>query len=146
MYIYLELSSSNVLFNIPVWICLPLSLAGAVFYYWSLWQVGSTILMPYKLSDLLYSKTVSYIPYGTTNRKGIIASGIYAYTRNPMQAGLILSIGFAHGLYTVDRLIYVGVMWLFIFVGVFLEEKRMLEQFIDYKPYMEKVKSRFFPF
>lgn len=124
-----------------------LSLIGTVLYYWSLWQVGSTIIMPYKFTDLLYSKTVTYIPYGTKNQKGIITTGIYAYSRNPMQLALLLTISFGNGLYTIDRLIYVGIMCLFIVIGVNLEEQRMLEQFIDYRAYMQKVKSRFiFPF
>ena len=121
MFASLQPSSSNFLFNIPDWICIPMSLIGAVMYYWSLWQVGSTILMPYKLSDLLYSKTVTFLPYGTKNLKGIIANGIYAYTRNPMQAGLILSIAFGNGLYTIDRLIFAGIMCSCIYIGVMFE-------------------------
>lgn len=121
MFSSLQPSSSNFLFNIPDWICIPMSLIGTVMLCWSLWQVGSTILMPYKLSDLLYSKTVTYIPYGTTNLKGIITNGIYAYTRNPMQAGFLLSIAFANGHYTIDRLIYVGIMCSCIYIGVMFE-------------------------
>lgn len=53
---------------------------------------------------------------------------------------------FGNGVYTTERVVYILTMGLGVIIGVFMEEKRMLFQFKDYKDYMKNVKARFIPF
>jgi protein-S-isoprenylcysteine O-methyltransferase Ste14 len=63
-----------------------------------------------------------------------------------MQAGIILSTVFASNLFSIDRLIFIGIMVTGIVIGVMREEKRMEEQFVGYPKYKQQVKYRFIPF
>jgi protein-S-isoprenylcysteine O-methyltransferase Ste14 len=76
---------------------------------------------------------------------GLKVNGIYAYTRNPMQGAVIALIIFGNGVYTSERLLFVALMGIGVFVGVIMEERRMLAQYKEYSEYMKRVPSRFLP-
>lgn len=54
-------------------------------------------MMPYKMSNILHSKSITFLSYEATNLQGLKTDGIYAYSRNPMQAGALLVIVFGNG-------------------------------------------------
>jgi protein-S-isoprenylcysteine O-methyltransferase Ste14 len=108
--------------------------------------LGEKILMPYKIGDILNSKYLAYDSYENKGLTGIKTDGIYAYVRHPLQAGLLGMMMFMNGVYTTDKVLHLAIMGTGIIIGVFLEEKRMLTMYKDYKQYMETVKARFIPF
>jgi protein-S-isoprenylcysteine O-methyltransferase Ste14 len=112
----------------------------------SMIELGGRIMMPYKLNEIIHSRTLTYASYEANNLEGLKQSGIYAYVRNPMQGAVLIIIVFGNGIYTTERLVYILTMGLGVLIGVFMEEKRMLAQFKDYKDYMRTVKARFIPF
>lgn len=63
-----------------------------------------------------------------------------------MQLAFILIFVFGCGVYTVDRLIFIGVQMTGIIVGVYFEEKRLVTKFAGYSKYKERVKYRLIPF
>lgn len=63
-----------------------------------------------------------------------------------MQGAVLVMMVFGNGVYTTERVVYILTMGLGVIIGVFMEEKRMLFQFKDYKDYMKNVKARFIPF
>lgn len=102
--------------------------------------------MPYQLKDILNSRTLTYGSYEVKGLEGLKQSGIYAYVRNPMQGAVLIMMIFGNGVYTTERVVYILTMGLGVIIGVFMEEKRMLVLFKDYKDYMKNVKARFIPF
>jgi protein-S-isoprenylcysteine O-methyltransferase Ste14 len=98
------------------------------------------------LKDILNSRTLTYGSYEAKNLEGLKQGGIYAYVRNPMQGAVLVMMVFGNGVYTTERVVYILTMGLGVIIGVFMEEKRMLFQFKDYKDYMKNVKARFIPF
>lgn len=63
-----------------------------------------------------------------------------------MQGAVLVMMIFGNGVYTTERIVYILTMGLGVVIGVFMEEKRMLVLFKDYKDYMKNVKARFIPF
>lgn len=103
-------------------------------------------MMPYQLKDILSSRTLTYGSYEAKGLEGLKQSGIYAYVRNPMQGAVLVMMIFGNGVYTTERVVYILTMGLGVIIGVFMEQKRMLVLFKDYKDYMKKVNARFIPF
>ena len=69
------------------------------------------------------------MPYGHKAPGVIKKDGIYGWMRNPMQTGVLLILVTVGGVYTIDRLLFMAVMGGGVYVGVLMEEKRMLMQF-----------------
>lgn len=63
-----------------------------------------------------------------------------------MQLSFILIFMFGSGVYTVDRLIFLGVHLTGIIIGVHFEEKRLLNKFAGYAQYKQKVKHGLIPY
>ncbi len=103
-------------------------------------------MMPYKLDEIINSKVLTFRSYEAKNMEGLKQNGVYAYVRNPMQGATLIMMVFGNGIYTTERLVYILTMGLGVVIGVFMEERRMLAQFKDYKDYMRSVKARFVPF
>lgn len=121
-YVFSNLQPSYYLICIvPVWICLPFNIAGFVMLFYSIRQLGGRVMMPYKMSDILHSKTINFLSYEANNLRGLKTDGIYAYSRNPMQMGALLLIIFGNGHYTVERLLFVLLMVFGVIIGVLME-------------------------
>ena len=89
--------------------------------FYSIRQLGGRVMMPYKMSDILHSKTINFLSYEANNLRGLKTDGIYAYSRNPMQMGALLLIIFGNGPYTVERLLCVLLMVFGVIIGVLME-------------------------
>lgn len=63
-----------------------------------------------------------------------------------MQASVVVLLLSASHLYTIDRIVFVVVHLIGIFVGVSFEEKRLKKRFIGYEEYMKKVPYKFIPY
>ena len=97
-YVFSNLQPSyHLICIIPIWVCVPFNIAGFVMLFYSIRQLGGRVMMPYKMSDILHSKTINYLSYEAKNLRGLKTDGIYAYSRNPMQAGALLLIVFGSG-------------------------------------------------
>lgn len=97
-YVFSNLQPTyHLIFIVPAWICLPFNIAGFVMLFYSIRQLGGRIMMPFKMSDILHSKTINFLSYEAKNLRGLKTDGIYAYSRNPMQMGALLLIVFANG-------------------------------------------------
>lgn len=145
-FVFSQLEPSNIyLFTIPNWVCLPFKVAGICMLTLAMRQLGGRVMMPWSIRQILNEKLLSYVPYGTEHSSGLKTDGIYAISRNPMQAAALLLILFSNGRYTTEKVLFVVVMGVGVVVGVLMEEKRMLKQFKEYQQYMEKVKARFIP-
>ena len=62
-----------------------------------------------------------------------------------MQASVVVLLLSASHLYTIDRIVFIAVHLIGIFVGVSFEEKRLKKRFIGYEEYMKKVPYKFIP-
>jgi len=113
--------SNHYLFTLPMFMTVPLSIIGVIMLIIAMRQLGGRILMPFKLRDLLNDKQITYFPYDAKNVEGLKMTGIYSYTRNPMQAGVLLLILFGNPVYTIDRVIMCLVMGVGVIVGVMME-------------------------
>lgn len=63
-----------------------------------------------------------------------------------MQASVVVLLLSASHLYTIDRIVFIAVHLIGIFVGVSFEEKRLKKRFIGYEEYMKKVPYKFIPY
>jgi protein-S-isoprenylcysteine O-methyltransferase Ste14 len=139
-------TSYIILFEIPIWICLPLTLVGVYALVSAMKTLGNQILMPFSVKKLLNNQVLEIVPYEAKRHTSLTTKGIYGLVRHPMQAGVLLMFIFGNGVYTTDRLLFVGVMGLFVLVGVLMEEKRLCVLEKDYPSYMQQVKARFIPY
>lgn len=97
-YVFNNLQPSyDLIYIIPTFICLPFNIVGLTMLFYSVKQLGGRVMMPYKLSNILSSKTINFLSYEAKNLQGLKTNGIYAYSRNPMQAGVLLVIIFGNG-------------------------------------------------
>ncbi len=118
-WIYSNLEPTyDYVFTIPRYICIPLTILGVFFLARSEIELGDKILMPYKLDDILNSKSVTYIPYDRKGAEGLKMDGVYAWVRHPLQCGMLALLIFANGVYTVDKILNVVVMGAGVFIGV----------------------------
>jgi hypothetical protein len=108
-------------FTIPKYICYPMTALGIFFLARSEVELGDKILMPYKIDDILNSKSVTYTPYDGKGFGGLKMDGVYAWVRHPLQCGMLSLLIFANGVYTVDKILNVLVMGAGVFIGVRME-------------------------
>lgn len=87
----------------------------------STFRLGGDILSPYSLSSILNNQYIDVLSYTKSYEKGLVSTGIYKYSRHPMQASVILLFLFASNIYTIDRLVFIVVNLMGIFVGVYYE-------------------------
>lgn len=111
---------NHVIFTIPFFAHFPPLIIGTIFLVVSLIQLGYPIFVPYNISDIISAEELRYIPYESKADEGLKTNGLYAYSRNPMQAGFLLMIFFASGVFTTDRLLFIVIMSSGILYGVFL--------------------------
>lgn len=69
---------------------------------------------------------------------GLRRHGILAWIRHPIYSGLILiSMGYFLFIPTIPTLICCGCMWIYLPIGIFLEEKKLIKEFgqayLDYR-------------
>ena len=105
-----------------------------------------SIMMPFELSSILNDDYLQIIPYDAKRHTNLVSDGIYGYVRHPLQAGVLFIFLFASGVYTIERVIFLGVNLLMVLIGVIMEEKKLCALEKEYPEYMEKVRSRFIPF
>ena len=87
------------------------------------------------------------MPYTAKKNTKLVTTSVYGWMRHPMQTGLLLQMMFGgDGNYTMERLLWVVIMCSFIFIGVEMEERRLMKSERDYPDYCQKVKGRFIPF
>jgi len=72
------------------------------------------------LHDLINSKEIVYDNYVSIKDDKLKTDGVYGYTRNPMQAGVLFLLIFGNGIYTIDRIIFIGVMGIGVVLGVMM--------------------------
>lgn len=77
----------------------------------------------------------------------LIKTGLYAYVRHPLYFGLVLLlIGTLLRVPTYPTLAFVAASFIYLPIGVYLEEQKLIAEFGDaYKQYQKEVKS-FIPF
>ena len=79
------------------------------------------MMMPFSVKMVLSNKMLEITPYEEKRQTTLISTGIYGTIRHPMQNGLLLFHLFSSGVYTTDRLLFVGLIGIFIVVGVLME-------------------------
>lgn len=72
------------------------------------------------MHDLINSKEIVYDNYVSIKDDKLKTDGVYGYTRNPMQAGVLFLLIFGNGIYTIDRIIFIGVMGIGVVLGVMM--------------------------
>lgn len=63
-----------------------------------------------------------------------------------MQSGILFEITFGSNIFTFEKVVLVSIMAVFIFVGVKMEEGRLIKKFKQYSSYMNVVQYRFIPY
>ncbi|NBC65874.1 MAG: DUF1295 domain-containing protein [Bacteroidetes bacterium] len=87
----------------------------------------------------------NYLRRNEQNQPGFIEPGFYKYVRHPLMLGFLIAF-WATPHMTVGHFVFSAGMTLYIFVGVYYEEKAMARRFgDDYQDYRERV-PKFIPF
>lgn len=93
--------SYDYIFTIPLWICFPICILGLGILIKGMSELGGRIMKPFTINSLLNQQRLSFQPYDACSSEELKVNGIYAYTRNPMQAGALLLVVFGNGHYTL---------------------------------------------
>jgi protein-S-isoprenylcysteine O-methyltransferase Ste14 len=78
------------------------------------------VMMPFHFYDILYGDHLQVPPYGVRRETKLATSGIYGYIRHPLQSGALSLIIFGNGVYTTERLIFVGLNVVMVVIGVLM--------------------------
>ena len=100
------------------------------------------IRLAFKTYDFKEFLGTRFSAYGQDTRlSGLVTSGIRAHIRHPIYSGTILLVlGFWVFRPTVTHLISVLCIFIYLYIGIALEEKRLIKQFGDeYVEYRKKV-------
>lgn len=81
-------------------------------------------------------------------KSNLITSGVYRVVRHPIYAGTLISVlGWTILLKSIISIVYFPFLFLLYFLGTFIEERILIEQYGDqYLGYKKKVTKRFIPF
>ncbi|MFT7186531.1 MAG: protein-S-isoprenylcysteine O-methyltransferase Ste14 [Pseudohongiellaceae bacterium] len=110
---------------------------------WGFLLLATFMLNHFELFGL--SQTFNPLRGKTSPEKKFKTPGFYMFVRHPIQTGVLIGM-WTVPVSTVSHLFFVGGMTLYIFVGLYFEEKDLLREFgVSYKDYMARVK-RIIPF
>lgn len=126
---------TTILFTTPFAINIIFTVISTIFLVLAILRLGGDIFNPFPIKSIIRGQYIEFPKYTNSLNKGLVSSGLYGYCRHPMQSSVITLLIFAHNIYTIDRLIFIIVNCLGIFVGVYYEEKRLRIKFKGYKDY-----------
>ncbi|MGF1637329.1 MAG: methyltransferase family protein [Cyclobacteriaceae bacterium] len=108
--------------------------AGLFIAYWGVFLM----IKAFKKYDL---KTFLGITDPNTEHNALLTNGIFSIIRHPVYAGTILLLaGYVLYLPTISSLIFMLTNMLYLIVGIYLEEKKLLEAYgEEYERYRERV-------
>ncbi len=110
---------------------------------WGLLLIATFLLNHFELFGL--SQTFNPMIGKQAPEKQFKTPGLYKFVRHPIQTGVLIGM-WAVPASTVSHLMFAGGMTLYIFIGLYFEEKDLQREFGDtYKDYMVRVK-RLIPF
>ncbi len=113
------------------------------FFGWGTMLVATFMLNHFELFGL--SQTFNPMRGRPTPVKAFKTPGLYRIVRHPIQAGILIGM-WAVPVSTTGHLLFAGGMTLYIFVGLYFEEKDLIRDFgATYKTYKARVK-RLIPF
>ena len=140
------LNDTNIIFTLPALVNYPLLILGIFLYLRSISMLGQTLISEYSYKDICEAEYLEHPSYDSKSNEKLIDENIYSICRHPMQLSFILIFCFSSGLYSIDRLIFIGVHVMGILLGIFYEEKRLIKKFITYPEYKKKVKYALIPY
>jgi protein-S-isoprenylcysteine O-methyltransferase Ste14 len=119
-------------FNISGYICLPTGIL--------LFVLGCIL----GISALCKFGTIPSV----RKKSNLITTGAYGVVRHPIYAGTLISVlGWTILLKSIILIVYFPILFLLYFVGTFVEERILIEEYGDqYLDYKKKVTKRFIPF
>ncbi len=81
-------------------------------------------------------------------KSNLITTGVYRVVRHPIYSGTLISVlGWTILLKSIISIVYFPFLFLWYFLGTFVEERILIEQYGDqYLDYKKKVTKRFIPF
>lgn len=122
---------------------------GSLILQWAFWLGWLILFLSTWMIDhfnLFGLKQVwNYMKKNNQNPPEFMEPGFYKYVRHPLMLGFLIAF-WATPHMTVGHLVFSTGMTLYIFVGVYFEEKSMMRRFgDDYQEYKERV-PKFIPF
>ncbi|MFA0962101.1 isoprenylcysteine carboxylmethyltransferase family protein [Roseivirga sp. BDSF3-8] len=106
--------------------------------FFATWGV-IVVRLAFKVFD--FRQFIGFSPYTEDDEKELKKEGILSKIRHPIYAGaLLIVIGYALFAPTITNWIICFISVVYIFIGIRIEEKRLMDRFgIEYKEYKEKV-------
>ena len=112
---------SEIVFKIPSFIWISLTIIGLFFLLHSTLTFGGEIFNPFPISKVLTSPVLTVYEDDARSELGLKTDGLYGIVRHPMQLGGLLLFSFGYPEYTVDRVVFIVVNVMGILMGVYFE-------------------------
>ncbi len=83
-------NEQEILFKIPFVVSLVLCIIGNLLFGACMLQIGGLVFVPFNISDIMHSETITFEGYKSVTNDKLIESGVYSFVRHPLQLSLIL--------------------------------------------------------